>query len=331
MVGKFSNIIDMIGNTPVVKVNGFDTGVCELYLKLENLNPGGSIKDRMAVSMIDDAEKKGILKPGGIIVEATAGNTGLGLALVSAAKGYGLILVMPDKMSKEKVEHLRAMGAQVLMTRSDVEKGHPEYYQDLAMSVASSVPGAFYIDQFNNPANPLAHELTTAPEIWEQMDHDVDAIVAGVGSGGTIAGLTNYFKKVKPDLEMVLADPSGSILKDHVENNPLQKPGSWLVEGIGEDFVPSIVDFSMVKKAYSITDEESFFIARELLKKEAILAGSSTGTMIAAALKYAREQKTPKKILTFVCDSGNKYISKMFNDNWMIEKGFIKRETSYEI
>lgn len=331
MKNLYDSYLDLIGNTPIVKTTCFDTGVCNLYLKLENRNPGGSIKDRMALSMIEGAENRGELKPGDTIIEATAGNTGLGLALVSARKGYKLLLVIPDKMSDEKVNLLKAMGAEVVMTRSDVEKGHPAYYQDYARRLADSMPNGFYIDQFNNPDNPLAHEKTTGPEIWEQLDHQVDAIVVGVGSGGTIAGLTRYFDKVKPDIEIVLADPVGSVLKNYAENKPLPRPGSWYVEGIGEDFVPSLVDFSKVKKAYSITDKESFLAARTLLKNEGVLAGSSSGTLIAAAVKYAKEQKVKKNILTFVCDSGDKYMSKMYNDNWMKFRGFIEMEEGYDI
>ena len=327
----FESYLDLIGHTPVVKTSCFDTGLCDLFLKLENRNPGGSIKDRMALFMIEGAEKRGDLKPGDTIIEATAGNTGLGLALVSARKGYPLLLVIPDKMSDEKVNLLKAMGVEVVMTRSDVEKGHPAYYQDYARTIADSMPNGFYIDQFNNLDNPLAHEKTTGPEIWEQMKHQVDAIVVGVGSGGTVTGLTRYFTKVKPDIEIILADPAGSILKSYAENKPLPKPGSWYVEGIGEDFVPSMVDFSKVKHAFSITDQESFLTARELLKNEGILAGSSTGTLIAAAVRYAREQKEKKNILTFVCDSGEKYMSKMYNDAWMKDKGFIEMEHDYEI
>lgn len=327
----YPSYLDLIGHTPVVKTNCFDTGSCELFLKLENRNPGGSIKDRMALFMIEGAEKRGDLKPGDTIIEATAGNTGLGLALVSAHKGYKLLLVIPDKMSDEKVNLLKAMGAEVVMTRSDVEKGHPAYYQDYAKSIADGMPNGFYIDQFNNNDNPLAHEKTTGPEIWDQMKQQVDAIVVGVGSGGTITGLTRYFSKVKPDIEIILADPAGSILKSYADHEPLPKPGSWYVEGIGEDFVPSMVDFSKVVKAYSITDKESFLTARKLMKKEGILAGSSSGTLIAAAIRFAREQATSKNILTFVCDSGEKYMSKMYSDLWMKDKGFLERENDYEI
>ncbi len=320
------NLISMIGKTPMVQLTKFDTGPCQLFVKLENQNPGGSIKDRMALAMIEAAEKNGELKPGGTIIEATAGNTGLGLALVAAQKGYRLILVIPDKMSKEKVFHLKAMGAEIVMTRSDVGKGHPEYYQDLAASIAKKT-GAFFINQFENPANPLAHELTTGPEIFEQMEGRVDAVVAGVGSGGTLTGLSRYFAKVSPNTEIVLADPRGSVLVDYIKTGKFNEAGSWLVEGIGEDFIPKVADLSRVKTGYSISDAESFETARELLRREGILAGSSSGTLLAAALRYCREQITPKRVVTFICDSGNKYLSKMFNDYWMIDQGFLKRET----
>ncbi|GGY11430.1 pyridoxal-phosphate dependent enzyme [Paludibacterium paludis] len=318
------NILSLIGNTPLVKVNGLDTGPCELYLKLESHNPGGSIKDRVALSMISAAEADGRLKPGGTIVEATAGNTGLGLALVAARKGYRLILVVPDKMSREKILHLGGLGAEVVLTRSDVAKGHPDYYQDLAARIASETPGAFYIDQFNNPANPLAHETTTGPELWQQMNREVDAVVVGVGSSGTLTGLTRFFSRVSPRTEFVLADPAGSILADYVKDGTLGEAGSWLVEGIGEDFVPPQTDLSKVRTAYSISDQESFDTARELLSTEGILAGSSSGALIAAALRYCRAQTEPKRVVTFVCDSGNKYLSKMYNNDWMIDQGLIR-------
>ncbi|NME71983.1 pyridoxal-phosphate dependent enzyme [Flammeovirga aprica] len=321
-----NDLISLIGNTPLVKVRNIDTGNCELYLKLENQNPGGSIKDRIALSMIENAEKAGKIKPGDTLIEATAGNTGLGLALIAILKGYKLILVMPDKMSKEKVAHLKAMGVEVLQTRSDVGKGHPEYYQDMANRL-SEEKGYYYIDQFSNPDNSLAHELTTGPEILSQMNGDVDAVVAGVGSSGTISGMAAFFKKANPSTELVLADPEGSILKDYIDKGEYGEAGSWYVEGIGEDFIPEIADFSLTKKAYSISDKDSFNTAREVLLKEGILAGSSSGTLIAAALEYCREQTEPKRVVTFVCDSGNKYFSKLFNDNWMKEKGFIEKET----
>ena len=321
----YDSVLDLIGNTPIVRVNHLDTGPCSLYIKLESQNPGGSIKDRIGLRMIEDAEKAGLISPGATLVEGTAGNTGLGLALVAAQKGYRLILVIPDKMSREKISNLKAMGAQVVLTRSDVAKGHPEYYQDLAQSMANEIEGAFFINQFGNPSNPRAHEEVTGPEIWEQMGHDLDAIVLGVGSSGTVTGLSRFFEKAAPGVEIILADPVGSILAEYVNDGVLsEKTGSWLVEGIGEDFLPSISDFTRVTKAYSISDAESMLTGRELLNKEGILGGSSSGTLLAAALKYCREQTEHKKVLTFACDTGNRYLSKMYNDFWMRDQGIIQ-------
>ncbi|QQP98624.1 pyridoxal-phosphate dependent enzyme [Lysobacter enzymogenes] len=322
-----NSVLELIGNTPIIKAQRLDTGVCELYLKLESQNPGGSIKDRIGLSMIEAAEKAGKIKPGDTLVEGTAGNTGIGLALVAQQKGYKLLLVVPDKMSREKIFNLKAMGAQVVLTRSDVAKGHPDYYQDLAERIARETPGAYFINQFGNSDNPAAHEFGTGPEILEQMGGKLDAIVFGCGSSGTMTGLSRAFAKHSPDTELVLADPVGSILEEYINRGTLSdKSASWMVEGIGEDFLPPISDFTRVKKAYAIADKESFLTARELLEKEGILAGSSTGTLLAAALKYCREQTEPKKVLVFVCDTGNKYLSKMYNDYWMLDNGFIQRE-----
>jgi cystathionine beta-synthase len=325
------NPLSLIGNTPIVEITKLDAGPCQLFLKLESANPGGSIKDRPALTMIEAAERDGRLKPGGVIVEATAGNTGLGLALVSAAKGYRLILVIPDKMSREKIFHLKAMGAEVILTRSDVGKGHPEYYQDKAERIAAATPGAIFINQFANPANPLAHQTGTGPEIFAQLEGKVDAIVCGVGSGGTLTGLSRFFAERSPATEIILADPTGSILKDVVEKRPPGDAGSWLVEGIGEDFVPVNADLSRVSCAYAVSDAESFAAARELLKREGLLVGSSTGTMLAAALRYAREQMAQKRVVVLSPDGGNKYLSKMFNDYWMEDQGFIERPTTGDL
>lgn len=319
------SILSLIGNTPLLKVRHLDTGPCELFLKLENQNPGGSIKDRVGLAMIEAAERDGTLAPGGVVVEATAGNTGLGLALAASQKGYALILVIPDKMSAEKIFHLKALGAEIVMTRSDVGKGHPDYYQDLAEKIARETPGALYVNQFANPANPEVHFTTTGPEIWEQMNHAIDAVVVGVGSSGTLTGLGTFFKKVSPSTHMVLADPEGSILAPLITTGKMIEPGSWLVEGIGEDFIPPNCDLSLVSAAYSISDKESILTARELLRKEGVLAGSSSGTLIAAALRYCRAQTLPKRVVTFVCDSGNKYLSKMYNDFWLEDHGFTER------
>ena len=256
-------LFSLIGDTPLVEVTRIDTGPCQLFLKLESQNPGGSIKDRIGKAMIEKAEHDGHLQPGGTVVEATAGNTGLGLALVARIKGYRVVLVVPDKMAAEKILHLKALGAEIHLTRSDVGKGHPEYYQDYAARLAKEIPGAWFADQFNNPANPRAHETTTGPEIWDQVNHRLDAIVVGVGSSGTLTGLSRYFRKTQPNLEFVLADPQGSILADYVNTGtPRLEAGSWAVEGIGEDFIPGIADLSRVKQAYTIPDEESFGTAR---------------------------------------------------------------------
>lgn len=323
----YRSVIDAIGNTPMHEVTRLDRGPCRLFLKLENQNPGGSIKDRIGKSMIEGAEASGALKPGGTIVEATAGNTGLGLAVVASQKGYPLVLVVPDKMAQEKIFHLRAMGAEVRLTRSDVGKGHPEYYQDIAERLAAE-NGWFYVNQFGNPDNPRAHEETTGPEILVQCrvaGTEPDAVVCGVGSGGTLTGLSRYFARHCPKTRMIVADPEGSIVAEYVNTGRLStEVGSWMVEGVGEDFLPPVADFSRAAQGYTIPDREAFLTARELLRAEGVLAGSSSGTLLAAALRYAREQAVPKTVVTLVCDSGNKYLSKMFNDFWMIDNGFIE-------
>src|SRR5512140_3014880 len=249
-----NSVLDLIGNTPIVKARGIDSGACELYFKLESANPGGSIKDRIGLSMVEGAERPGRIKPGDTLVEGTAGNTGIGLALVAQQQGYRLILVVPDKMSREKIFNLEAMGAEVVLTRSDVAKGHPQYYQDLAERLARETPGAYFINQFGNPDNPRAHEDVTGPEIWRQMEGNMDAIVFGCGSSGTMTGLSRFFAKAAPHVELVLADPVGSILAEYINEGTLsEKSASWMVEGIGEDFLPSISDFTRVKKAYAIS------------------------------------------------------------------------------
>jgi len=323
----FTNVLQLIGNTPLLAVRRLDTGPCELFLKLENQNPGGSIKDRVGLYLIEAAERAGSLEPGATLIEATAGNTGLGLALVAAQKGYRLLLVIPDKMSQEKIFHLRAMGAEVLMTRSDVSRGHPEYYRDLAERLARETPGAYFVNQFGNPANAKAHEETTAPEIWAQTQQRLDAVVCGAGTGGTLAGLTHFFQRTAPEVRLVLADPVGSGLASFALTGQLPAHMTpWLVEGIGGDSVPPVGDFSRVSQAFSIPDAEAFRTCRELLLKEGIIAGTSTGTLLAAALRYCRAQKSPQRVVTFVCDSGNKYLSKVYNDYWMLDQGFIGRE-----
>jgi cystathionine beta-synthase len=325
---RMSSVLDLIGATPLVEVTRLDAGPCRLFLKLESANPSGSIKDRIALSMIEAAEQDGSLQPGGTIVEATAGNTGLGLALVGARKGYRIVLVVPDKMTREKILHAKAMGAEIVLTRSDVGKGHPDYYQDLAAAITRRTPGAIYINQFENPANPLAHERTTGPEILRQMDGDVDALVVGVGSGGTLSGIGRFLRVASPKTAMVLADPAGSVLAPYFETGKMTEAGSWAVEGIGEDFIPPNADLSLVRHAYSVGDPESFAAARELLRQEGIFAGSSSGTLLAAALRYCRAQERPQRVVSLVCDSGAKYLSKVFNDAFIAQEGWSSRESA---
>ena len=317
-----ASVLDLIGDTPLIEVTRIDRGPCRLFLKLESANPSGSLKDRPARTMIEAAEADGRLKAGGTIVEATAGNTGLGLALVGGRKGYRTLLVVPDKMAREKVLHAKAMGAEVVITRSDVGKGHPDYYQDLAEAITQRTPGAVFVNQFANPANPQAHETATGPEILRQMDGDVDAIVVGVGSGGTLTGIGRFMRRASPKTTMVLADPEGSVLAPYVATGRMVQAGSWAVEGIGEDFVPPNADLSLVSRAFAIPDAESFASARELLRAEGVLAGSSSGTLLAAALRYCRAQAAPKRVVSLVCDSGAKYLSKVFNPIFLAQEGW---------
>jgi cystathionine beta-synthase len=324
-------LLDQIGNTPMVEVKNLDTGLCKLYLKLENVNPGGSIKDRMALYMILDAEEKGLIQKGGTLIEATNGNTGVSMALIAKLKGYKFIAVVPDKMSKETINHIRALGSQVVITRSDVLKGHPDYYQDKAVQLSREIPGSLFLNQYENSANVKAHEMTTGPEIITQLEGKPDAVVCGVSSGGTLSGLTRFFKKQDLEVEMVLADPKGSILADFVKTDRLVKPGTWTVEGIGKTFIPAIADFSSIKKTYTISDQESIDASLLMLEKEGILGGCSSGTLLAAALRYCKEQTSSKKVVTFVCDTGEKQFNKFWDPNWLLREGYAKHPQSVTI
>ena len=315
-----NDILESIGNTPMVKVNNIDTGKCDLLLKLENLNPGGSIKDRVGKSIIESAEENGLLKPGGTIIECTAGNTGLGLALPAILKGYKLILVIPDKMSEEKLAHLGAMGIEIILTRSDVQKGDPEYYTEVAAKLVKNTPNSFFANQFSNPANPYIHETTTGPEIWDQTNQKVDAFVAGVGTGGTISGIGRYLKSQNPDIDIIVADPEGSVVADAVNHGTFEySGGQWLVEGIGEDYIPDNLDLSIIDEGIYVSDKEAFEMVNLLLRKEGILAGSSCGTLVKAAADYCKSQKSHKTVVSLICDTGNKYLSKAFNNAWLSE------------
>ena len=343
----YSSVLDMIGNTPMLEARKMfppgdsrNPAGCRVFLKMELLNPAQSIKDRIGLSMIEGAEKSGKLRrpdPGDTlrfpptIIEATAGNTGLGLALVAGQKGYRLKVIVPDKMSQEKIQHLRAMGAEVILARSDVQKGHPEYYQDVAARMARETPNCVFINQFCNPDNIRAHYETTGPEIWEQMEGKVDALVVGVGSGGTLTGTARYLREKNPDVKIILSDPAGSMLHPLVNEGKKVTATSWLVEGMGEDFVPDICDIELVDEAFPVTDAQAFMAARELLKSEGVLAGSSTGCLLHATGEYLKKQTRPLRVATFACDTGGKYLSKMFNDFWMIDNGFIQREKKNDL
>jgi cystathionine beta-synthase len=318
MKSKFDNVLEMIGNTPVLKINNIDTGKCDLYVKMESLNPFGSIKDRVGLKMIEDAESQGLLKEGSTIIESTAGNTGLGLALAAKLKGYKLILVIPDKMSEEKIMHLEAMGVEIIMTRSDVENGHPEHYQSIAENLLKTTPNSFFANQFENESNPKVHFETTGPEIWEQMEGNIDAFVAGVGTGGTISGVGAFLKSKNSDIKIVVADPVGSVVADAVNTGEYQYDGgSWSVEGIGEDYIPKNLNLDVIDEGIYVSDVEAFKTIDLLLQKEGILAGSSCGTLVNAAVKWCREQEEAKTVVTLICDTGNKYLSKAFNKEWI--------------
>jgi len=325
--GISPSLLSLIGNTPLVEVKKIDTGPCRLFLKMESHNPGGSIKDRTALYIVNQAEKEGALKKGGVIVEATAGNTGIGLALVGILKGYRVILVIPDKMSLEKVAHLRSLGAEVIFTRSDVSNEHPDYYHNVAEKIVSDIPEAFYANQFNNPANIMAHEKTTGPEIWRQMEEQIDTFVAGVGTGGTITGVGRFLKMVSPTTKIVAADPEGSVIKDAVNKGSYNyEGGSWFVEGIGEDFVPNNCDLSVIDESISVSDRDAFETIHQLLQQEGILAGSSSGTLVSAAIQWCKSQKEPKRVVTLICDTGNKYLSKAYNEKWLIHNDLINKK-----
>ena len=311
----FDNVLEGIGKTPMVRLSKIDTGPCELFLKLESNNPGGSIKDRIGLAMIEAAERDGKLKPGGAIVEATAGNTGVGLALAAAVKGYRLIVVMPDKMSQDKIALLKSYGAEVVITATNVPPDSPESYNGVADRLAREIPGAFRPNQFGNPLNPQAHYLTTGPEIWEDSEGRVEILVAGMGTGGTISGTGKYLKERNPNLLIVGADPQGSILSG-------DSPRSYKVEGIGEDFIPRTFDRQIIDDMVRVTDKESFNTARRLAREEGILAGGSSGTALAAALKYAERLDRTNYIVVILPDTGRNYLTKLYDDSWMQENGF---------
>src|SRR6201984_3012278 len=307
------NILQFVGRTPLVRLRRLAAEVpAPIYIKVESLTPGGSVKDRVAVAMIAEAERRGWLRPGGTIIEATAGNTGVGLAMVAAVKGYRCIFVLPDKMSSEKISLLKAYGAEVVITPTNVAPDSPESYNGGADRLAPEIPGAWRPNQFTNLANPEIHYRTTGPEIWEQTEGKVTVFVAGVGTGGTISGVARYLKERNPDIKIVGADPEGSVLSGGA-------PHSWKVEGIGEDFVPKTFNSQLVDDWVRVTDAESFHIARELARREGILVGGSSGTAVAAALRYARRLTGDHLIVALCADTGRNYLSKCFDDKWLAD------------
>jgi cystathionine beta-synthase len=311
-----NSILETVGRTPLIKLNRITEGIeASVYVKAEFLNPGGSVKDRIALKMIEAAEREGKLGPGGTIIEATAGNTGAGLALIAAVKGYRCIFVMPDKMSADKVNFLKAYGAEIIITPTSVAPDSPESYNGVADRLAKEIPGSFRPNQFENLNNPLAHYLTTGPEIWEDTGGKVDVFVAGMGTGGTISGTSKYLKEKNPGLIVVGADPQGSILSGDA-------PAGYKVEGIGEDFIPKTFNRQIVDEMIRITDKESFNTARRLAREEGLLAGGSAGTAVAAALKFAQRSNGPKNIVVLLPDTGRNYINRIFSDEWMQENGF---------
>jgi cystathionine beta-synthase len=313
----FNNALEAIGNTPLVKLNKVTDGAeCLVLAKVEYMNPGGSVKDRPAVAMLDAAEKQGLLKPGGTIVEPTSGNTGTGLAMAAAIRGYRCILVMPDKMSKEKIDLLRAYGADVVVTPSNVSPDSPESYYGVANKLASEIPGAFQPNQFHNHFNPDAHYHTTGPEIWRQTNGSITHFVAGIGTGGTISGTARYLKEVNPNVHVVGADPEGSIYSGDI-------PRSYAVEGIGMSYLPDTVDLRVIDEMVRVSDRDSFLMARRITREEGLLVGGSSGTAAVAAVRLAKTLPKDSIVVVILPDSGRGYMSKIFSDDWMIANGFL--------
>src|SRR4051794_30205845 len=325
MAGGDPTVLDLVGNTPIVRLEsvGRETGA-EILAKLEYLNPGGSLKDRIGLALIEAAERDGRLSPGGTIVEPTSGNTGVGLAIAAARKGYRCIFVMPDKMSQEKIAMLRAYGAEVVITPTAVEHDSPESYYSVSDRLAEEIPGGFKPDQYSNLANPETHYARTGPEIWEQTGGEVDAIVISVGTGGTISGVGRYFKERKPDVLIVGADPEGSVYTATRDDDV----HPYLVEGIGKDTWPKTMDADVVDEWIRVSDRDSFIVARRLAREEGLLVGGSGGTTVWAALELAKRLGPGKTILSMLPDSGRSYLSKFYDDNWMLEHGFVERRAS---
>ena len=324
MTGAAANILETIGRTPIVKLQKVAKHVAaDIFVKCEYLNPAGSMKDRVALNIVTDAERRGLLGPGATIVEATSGNTGMGLALVAALRGYQCVFVMPDKMSPEKVAALRAFGARVVICPTAVEPEDPRSYYQTAKRIVQETPGAYYANQYHNPANPEAHYLSTAPEIWAQTNGELDVFVAGMGTGGTISGCGRYFREKKKDFRLIGVDPIGSLYYEYVKTGRMTRPFSYYVEGIGEDFLPSTMNLKILDEIIRVDDKECFLMTRDLVRQEGLFVGGSSGAAVAGAIRYAEMSKRKENILVLLPDSAQKYLSKIFDDKWMRENGFL--------
>lgn len=322
-----NNILDQIGNTPLIKLNRINKGLKPyIFAKLESANPGGSVKDRIGYAMVLDAEKCGELKPGGTIIEATSGNTGIGLALSAAVKGYKSIFVVTDKVSDEKINYLKALGSEVIVVSNSVDPDHPEYYVNVAKRLNKEIPNSFFAYQYSNPSNPEIHYQTTGPEIWDQTDGKITHFVSSIGTGGTISGTGRYLKEKNPDIKVIAADPLGSIFKHYKEKGELIKGTPYLVEGIGQDCLPANVHFQYIDKIINISDKESFSAARRLTKEEGIFCGGSTGTIVHVALEVAKECNENDVIVFIVCDTGERYLSKVHNTEWLKQNRMLEPE-----